>query len=434
MNFKKELVLSIKILVFICVASISSQSIARAVKNTEMDGCLYDGKRLSPGAMADTDTLRQSVPDDFSGHVICYHIQTKMKKKSFHLVAGMKTGGFKDYDAQTGNIAKEGEYKNDKYHGVILQYDHRNGKLQRELHYENGQLSGVQRNYNSETGLLQRVFWMGDAKSSEKTSIQFTKEGHPSSIKCGAYSVLPEDVIWCGRNGARGQISLYNSKGRITKIKEYLNGQKDGRHVRLNDDGSVNRLTIYKQGSKISSELFENGKLLNTFEFNNGKEQTGIALSFFPNTKQKESETIWQKGYKQSEKLYFLNGHLKKEITHNLNETANIRRYNDEGGLVLTGQYRKVFYGSRSYFTPDGTVIRYYHNGSIFEESKYKDGSRHGGTSYFNEKGMLSRKEEYVEGVMMKSIDYSAKGNVIRTMEYYADGSIKKETGEEIEI
>jgi len=46
---------------------------------------------------------------------------------------------------------------------------------------------------------------------------------------------------------------------------------------------------------------------VNTFEFNNGKEQTGIALSFFPNTKQKESETIWQKGYKQSEKLYFLN-------------------------------------------------------------------------------------------------------------------------------
>jgi len=408
------------------ILSLSGRALAG--RDTKRENCFYDGVKLSPAVMKETETIKRSISPEFSGHVICFDVRKKKKKESFFLVGGIKNGTFRKFDVRTGKILKEGTYRSGKMHGQVLQYDHRNGKLQRKMNYHEGKMAGVQTDYYSESGLRKRVYWVGKGP---KTSIQFTKKGNPSTVICGVRSVMPEDVLWCGRDGRRGKVTLYSNTEKKSRIHEYLNGQKDGQQLTFDRSGKVKRLEIFKAGKKESSESFRDGKKITSFKFNEGRE--GKIVAFFPNSKQKQSETVWKKGNKVSEITFYENGKVSFQAKYKTDKTVNISRYDDKGELLLIGNYKKIKSWYWYYLAPHGAVRRYQGKELLLEENNYENGSLHGITRYFDSKGELTRKENYKKGILITSEDYS-KEKMVRKIEYYDDGSLKKEILGTIEL
>ncbi len=144
----------------------------------------------------------------------------------------------------------------------------------------------------------------------------------------------------------------------------------------------------------------------------------------------KESGEI--RAYGQNDELLFINnkkenGYLAKEFYYNGNIIEKLSRkdknaleefFSRTSGKLVEGPYELYYPGGKikesgtlkivglsipeysiSSSRKNGTVKRYYENGSLKEIITFKDGLREGSSSYYNENGTLAGTDKYVKGL-----------------------------------
>lgn len=118
--------------------------------------------------------------------------------------------GDKIWYSNSGNIVLQEHYKNNKIYGDQKAY-YENGKIKSIVKYKNGKVVGI---------------------------IDYDKNG----------KILHEDHF---KNGT-GTFKYFWENGNVSEIGRYKNWHKDGKWKRYNKDGSLDKVTTYKNGKQIS--------------------------------------------------------------------------------------------------------------------------------------------------------------------------------------
>lgn len=194
---------------------------------------------------------------------------------------------------ETGKISEEGNWKNNRWVGNYKLY-YENGQVQHEFvfnpngkregpqkyYYENGQVA-VEGNFvnGKESGVIKEYHENGDIKA-EKTyndgqvDVASIKEFEPKKpivkIKEDAPDNAPqvkinkdekpnEAVAAKGPLILNGQHTLYNKNKQITKDGNFKDNRlMDGKAYIYDDNGILQRISVYKGGSYVGDSPIEN--------------------------------------------------------------------------------------------------------------------------------------------------------------------------------
>jgi antitoxin component YwqK of YwqJK toxin-antitoxin module len=285
--------------------------LAKSTTDTGNEDCTYDGLRLDKGSMPNSKGKVNSVPEDFSGLVVCVDPDTKYVYEQYQLAKGERVGLTKQYDRRTGRLSELIPYEAGVREGCVKRYDSKTGRLVFEFCVEKGQPHGLQKSYDADTGHLTSIKWVrkrGD--DGEATSIQFNSKGQPTSLQCGPQTVMGSDDLWCGRGGRSGEVTLYSDEGWPSAVVSYRNTKQHGWERRYHRDGHLLREERFEDGKSVEERRVD-GKGASYMRTRSGESETETV--YFEESKKPRLVIERKQGKTVKEVAYFANGKVNYE-------------------------------------------------------------------------------------------------------------------------
>ena len=374
--------------------------------------------------------------------------------------------GYKYFYYQNGQISSEGNMKNGKPIGFWKSY------------FDTGELKSTG---NRKNFLLDSVwtFYKKNGNISEIINYRYGKKnGYYYKYKTNENDSLNSELLLSKElylNDIKQSLSFYYLDGKINKIINYKNGDKEGIAKEFNKDSTIITILNYrndfliskekinrkdknglKQGSwktfynndKLKSEANylndllhgiyreydRRGKLIKNQRYNYGvlleenveeKEQIVVKEEFYENGKLKKSGGFINKRPVGIHKEFKPNGTISNAIL-----------YDDEGNIKGTGLIDENVkkQGEWKYYYPDGKIKSkgkylnnrkngkwtfYFQDGSYEQKGRYKNGKLSGDWTWFFENGNIKREEHYYNGKEEGLfIEYNQNEEIISKGEY----------------
>ncbi|CAN5783855.1 hypothetical protein BH09PSE5_BH09PSE5_13810 [soil metagenome] len=361
-----------------------------------------------------------------------------------------KTGLMRCRDSDSGVIVREQELQNGKFMGVVryfkaglLEREHsvnergnqdgvsrewevteatRARVLVRESTYSNGDSTGVSRNWYS-TGEKRRLTYYG-ADHREQASVEFTREGKLSALRCAATPVFTQDFddgAACGHAGRPSVVEFYGSKSQPVSRVTFERGER--RKVEnLWDNGAVRSVRETLPTGGYERLFAQDGTLRHVLEWTTFSLPAADGAAPRPrsvNTLEQDFhesgkmilERRWTPTERTADLLYeatwYLNGQPKTRSDYSVADSTRVRlekSYYDNGKPASEGSWRIGSATSRIDRSerPIGTH-------ASFDQQGRKRVER-----VFDELGKVTREREYDESGAVTSDD-----------EVFEDGSRK---------
>lgn len=407
---------------------ICSLVLANSTADTGNENCTYDGLRLDKGSMPNTKGKVNSVPDDFSGFVVCVDPDTKHVYEEYQLVKGERVGSTKQYDRRTGRLAEVIPYEAGKRQGCVKRYDSKTGRLVFEFCVDAGEPHGLQKSFDADSGNLTSIKWVKKrGETGEATSVQFNSKGQPTSLQCGPQTVLGSDDVWCGRGGRSGEVTLYSSEGWPTAVVSYRNNKQHGWERRYHKDGHLMREERFEDGKSVEERAVD-GKGTSYERTKTGESENETV--YFEESKKPRLVIERKKGQLVKEIAYFANGKVNYEKVAK-GEGVALHTYTEAGQLESEGTYRQRWGDGIGLWGLLATgELKRYANGALVEELHFNEASELDGLQKLFDREnpkRVARREKWEKNVLRWSEDTTKSGDVLRR-EYAEDGSVKVES------
>lgn len=118
-----------------------------------------------------------------------------------------------------------------------------------KIYYDNGNIKRI--NYYQNDSIIKCEFFRND-KSLEGRIIIENNTKHISTYDKNN-TIEGEFVSINGKKQGKGKV--YNGKGNIVVVWNYLDDKKHGKQIFYNDDGSIERYEYYEHGKLIKEEV-----------------------------------------------------------------------------------------------------------------------------------------------------------------------------------
>lgn len=362
------------------------------------------------GIMSSEGNLINGKPD---GYWITYYPNQLRKsegnRKNFKL-----DGVWKFYD-EKGNIENKINYLDDKKNGAYQYFDD-NCMLIKEEVFKDDQIFGTTTEFypDSQNVLIKKTIPFVDGRK-EGVGYEYGKDGRITAIITYKKNFIVSNEFINKRDEKglkQGVWKEYYSNNRLKREERYKNDLLNGYVKEYNDQGKLEKATLFLNGKEQSDEeniadfdinttYYANGKPKYTAVYNKAGKKDGVANSF-----NQEGGVIATEIYK--------NGYLLKKgiIDEKGLYQGNWEEYYLTGQLKSKGEYKDgKKYGKWEY---------YFTNGKLEQKGVYDaNGMVTGEWNWFFENGNLLRREEYRRGVEDGELEeYSFDGRLISKGEY----------------
>jgi len=311
------------------------------------------------------------------GEVKLYDPEGKLIQIGF-LKNNQKEGLFVDLSSKTGDTIRVTPYLADKRNGKVISY-YSDGTVEQESIYQDNQIEGV------------------------------VKTFYPS----GAL----KDETQFASNKPNGESKGYFESGKLVSKKNFLNGNYEGAFENYDENGTLIFAANYSKGVLDGAETlyFPDGAIQSLKEFSEGELNGTYRLNFADGSPERTGN--YKNGLPTGKFLeYHADGSLRSQITYKKGiPTSPLVNYHSNGEVSLKREFvsgselllrESTFYTSGQLIMEknfrnglaNGEVKIFREDGSIQEIRNYKNDDLHGLRSYFNDSGILTRTETYVEG------------------------------------
>jgi len=321
---------------------------------------------------------------------------------------------------EDGKLQREEEIQNGKFMGKRVYYTHDgrkeqnvnekgnldgtvrefylSGKLREDSRYSNGERIGVTKRYY-ESGQIERLSFAasGSGPNYERgATLEYLEDGKLRGVQCGTRSLMPEDRVPCGFNGATGQVELFRgSRGgtRLDEKRSFREGVMIERVV-YTEDGKPGSSLVLKDGVETIRDFYPDGKPRRERAFtkdSGGRGREGVEREW-ANNGQMISERRYAAGAETVASEWYMNGNLKqKRASEGSGRDALVRTeyFFDTGKL----RGRETTRANRNV----GKAERYDEAGMLREEAVYDDRGTLKARKTFDESGKLTADEEFFE-------------------------------------
>lgn len=291
--------------------------------------------------------------------------------------------GFRKFYYANGICSSEGKFVDGKPNGFWVNY-YETGKLKSNGNRKNNELDSTW-NFYSETGKL-------------KTSIHYVngkKNGLKINYGKDEWSFTEENFVEDLKEGY-SKTNFENGKTRF--LINYSNGKENGRGVEFNENGIVNSILDYKNGTLLRQQK------VNRFDRNNRK--IGIWIDFYDKYAT-QRETQYENDLK--------NGFLKE--------------YDLRGNLIKIEKYiNDVLQKDAQELKRPEIIKKYYSNRKLKEQGAYIDGKSAGLHVLYDSSGAIVKGVSYENGIKISEglVDAdNLKQGIWK--EYYLTGELKAE-------
>jgi len=340
------------------------------------------------------------------------HFKNGQIKKSWALKKNSSGKYIKDGIMKTwfpdGNMQSEFTYENGQMEGKAQTW-YLNGQIQFDGNYLQGYLV-LESQWDEEGGqiisreyTIKSVYYENPSNDGSKTLREkFTvlKRDNNSLIKHGTFR-------------------SWHENGKLSKISEYSEGQKDGFAKEWFVNGRLMSQGHYQKGQKEGpwSYAYESGKIkYKILYYNNLKD--GPFTWWHPNGKKKQlaeytSDSLdgefksWFETGKLKEKKNFTSGIQTGNATYYYQNKQMQRRENWKAGRIQDSVIEWFENGTlksnKQYLSGvlNNQSKIWYPNGNLFIQSNYKNGKLQGDYQWWTEKGEIISKQKYSKGVLV---------------------------------
>lgn len=296
------------------------------------------------------------------------------------------------YYTQTGVLYAEDQLKNGTKHGICKRFYDTNGALKEVQSFENDRPVGVATGYQPDGKTLASL--KDDASAS---SVMFNAQGKPTSIYCGkpfppafsAYCKSPVQLYTATGEkdrmfvpeGSRFSGTLRDTDDNGTPASEaaYKDGKRDGQVISRDTKGRITKINTYKNGELSGEQVVYYG------DSDQIKERYQYDAA---NQKKVESQEFYQNGKLKSAKQYV------KPDTFTMKRYYDTGNLQSEATLVENGQcngdycFDKVLDGAMTYSKKGSYKVHYYDaKGNVAKVEKFEANGKR-----------ISTKEYYPDG------------------------------------
>jgi antitoxin component YwqK of YwqJK toxin-antitoxin module len=248
------------------------------------------------------------------------------------------------------------------------------------------------------------------------------------------YFVEEQDIVYYKGSTFSGELYSLYSSGNIKYKRSFYDGKKDGVYETYYENGQLEYKISMRKNLKegISEFYYENGKLRKReiYKIMTDESEEGPYLSL---TSQKDGiwedyyesgQLHWKKSYKAMSdyaqenglwESYFENGQLKLRETFKDGFNIGLKEsYYINGQLEFKERFHKNV-GTKGL---DGLTEKYYPNGQLKFKGNYKENQGFGVTENYYQNGQLERKESpNGEGWIIEN--FNEKGKITRYEDYF---------------
>jgi antitoxin component YwqK of YwqJK toxin-antitoxin module len=379
-----------------------------------------------------------------------YYSRNGKPASEFRYDDDVKDGPFKVYWSKSGNLYKEGRYRDGKLQGEVRTYypggglneiehysegkldgnykkHYKNGAVEYDIEFEDGLFSGSYKAYYENGKIYQKRTY--DAGELTGDFINYYNNGQVSSTVEYANNERNGEFKEYDKEGNLtsegnyvddvmvGENVLYHSNGKI-KIKATFDdkGRETGQYEEFDEEGNLTDLHVYKKGRLRSYQFFnQKGRVISEGE---KKGKYVIYKSVRPN-RTKVSEGRYRKGEKDGSWKYYNSANVLKSKLNYYRGTQT----GDQKWFYANGDLSEVTKMEDGEY--DGLSESYYSGGNISTRGYYRNGRRVGEWYSFNSLGNMVRKNYYYSGRLDGWQVYYTEQGKIDYKSYYDVGDLK---------
>ncbi len=362
------------------------------------------------------------------GDITEYYDNGNIRKK-VTLKNKTKNGVFKNY-FYNGTIASEETMVDDKLQGKSILY-YKNGNKKYEYNCKDDKIEGplteyfwggqVSEVYNYKNGKKEGEYTSSysDGKIHKKGTYINDKEEGETIVYFNDIVVEKQHI---SNNEYNGTFTTYNSLGKESYVAEYKNGKKQGIALYKNNEGKVWCEEEHNKGHirKLTYYDVATNKIIHQDELDS-KEYNNIIT--YDNNGNKNRETICTRDglLNGADKKYYLNGKILEECKYkNGNKEGTLTAYYENGNK----KYEENYIADKL----NGYFVNYNIDGSIKSEGWYKDNELDGVQISYNELKKIKEKEYYISGQEQGTQYYYYNSGKLKNKLVYDYGNITKQT------
>jgi antitoxin component YwqK of YwqJK toxin-antitoxin module len=404
---------------------------------TAISSSALAGRQVCTCAGKDINLDNGASTKDLTGTVSCKNEDTKLLAREMKYVKGIETW-MRMYYYKGGIQSECGLNSRGNRDGSCKSW-HENGKLREEENYVNGTTSGLAKYYDQE-GTLDRITYYGDHQKTERS---FNKDGSLRGLECSSEQTTKEDRELCGYGGKASAVTLYVKKGQPFRELSFLNGKLVGKKEINIETGKIEVADQFAQEGKDGVEVkkFASGQQKQEVRYDKKGRLNGIQKEY-AESGQMIREALFKDGFKEQEKLFYLNGQLQR-FTEKTKKDKLIfvgsTEYWDNGSKQRSGTFQEItqregnfdwgIFWSYDDLRKEGVFKEWREDGTLSTEANYVAGKRQGISNYyFANVSKIEREETYEQGRLSRAKVYSLDGKLIEHDEFFADGSKKSHT------
>ncbi len=277
---------------------------------------------------------------------------TKLLNVKLSFINDTITGTRYEYN-RAGILTEKSEWKDDYYNGLFQSY-YFQGNLKDKIEYESGTIKGKSTGYFQNGKSLD--YKMEPAEAKDWNTVTYYYPDGTVKMKGSFVDNMPVDTLF-----------LYYSSGKISRI-----GKMD----------SQNKET------GLWTEYYRNGNIASTCSYESGKKH-GDEI-FYSWDGRKTMKTIWKNGIITEAIIYNPDG-TENEKTVPSNKRITLDYYFMDGNISYL--YKRI--NSKNNGDIHGKYFVYAPDGTILEETDYKDHQKHGISKTYYPTGKLKAYCEY---------------------------------------
>lgn len=343
--------------------------------------CLHNGEVIGTSGFASVE----------NGLVTCQDPVTKIVMKESQFKNWML---IQDKLFKNGSLQKETPYDGmpgqNRYHGWRNTYS--DGQVIKEELFEHGFLT-LQRLYHPDGKLKLATATLASDRS-QKSRVEFDREGLLTAINCSRAIIGPKQTKWCGLDGKESTVTVY-ANGVESKKLTFVDGHlKIYEHVdeqKIAASEPKRELTGFE---RIQTENYSDGHKKSEQRFSVNGKPDGIQRYFDRNSEAVVFEDLFDDGVLKESRIFYPNGrtklHFVWEKTLGEKRFGNYRSFFGSGALEshgdcyeLTEKIWPATFDALPTFLKNGITRNWDEDGEIREKSTWKDGERHGVTEYY---------------------------------------------------
>ncbi len=343
--------------------------------------CLHNGEVIGTSGFA-------SVED---GLVTCQDPVTKIVIKETQFKNWMV---IQDKVFRNGSLQKETSYDgtpgHNKYHGWRVTYS--DGQVVKEELFEHGFLT-LQRLYYPDGKLKLATATLASDKS-QKSRVEFDRDGLLTAINCSRAIIGPKQTKWCGLDGQGSTVTVY-ANGVESKKLTFVDG-----HLKIYEHMDEQQIAISEPKrdatnfERVQTENYSDGRKKAEKRFSVDGKLDGIQRYFDRNSETIVFEELFENELLKESRIFYPNGRTKLQFVWGKNvgekRFGSYRSFFGSGALESYGDCYELAdkiwpatFDALPTFLKNGITRSWDEDGEIREKSAWKDGERHGVTEYY---------------------------------------------------